>query len=127
MPARAMARDGSPMVSRPSKRMEPLRLPITPMMERNVVVLPAPLRPSSVTTSPFGTSKAMPCSTCDSPYQAWRSDTARLGLDFAPETASAASAKALGMSHPDIGFDDAGVARHLLVGALGQHLAARQD
>ena len=45
------------------------------MIDCSVVVLPAPLRPSSVTTSPPRTSKSTPCRTCDSPYQALRSRT----------------------------------------------------
>ena len=41
-----------------------------PMIDFSVVVLPAPLRPSSVTTSPSKTSKVTPCRMWDSPYQA---------------------------------------------------------
>ena len=52
-------------------------LRISPMIERSVVVLPAPLRPSRVTISPFLTSKLSPCSALLSPYQAWRSRTSR--------------------------------------------------
>jgi hypothetical protein len=51
----------------------------TPMIDRSVVVLPAPLRPRSVTTSPAATSNVTPCSTCDSPYQALSARTARSG------------------------------------------------
>jgi hypothetical protein len=40
------------MVSTPLILIEPLREPVRPMMARSVVVRPAPLRPSSVTTSP---------------------------------------------------------------------------
>ena len=47
--------------------------PTMPMIDLSVVVLPAPLRPSSVTTSPVATSKSMPCRMCDSPYQAFSS------------------------------------------------------
>ena len=39
------------------------------MIAFSVVVLPAPLRPSRVTTSPRRTSKLTPCSTWLSPYQ----------------------------------------------------------
>jgi hypothetical protein len=42
---------------------------------RSVVVRPAPLRPSSVTTSPGSPCRSMPCRMCDSPYQACRSVT----------------------------------------------------
>ena len=37
------------------------------MIVRSVVVLPTPLRPTSVATSPVATLSVMPCSTCDSP------------------------------------------------------------
>ena len=53
MPARAISLDGEPISSRPSKRTEPVRWPTMPMIDFSVVVLPAPLRPSSVTTSPW--------------------------------------------------------------------------
>src|SRR5690242_3878910 len=49
------------------------------MMARSVVVLPTPLRPSSVTVSPRLTSRSTPCSAWPSPYQAWRSRTASSG------------------------------------------------
>ena len=57
MPARAIARAGRPISSRPPNCTEPLRLPRMPMIAFSVVVLPAPLRPSRVTTSPSRTSK----------------------------------------------------------------------
>jgi hypothetical protein len=41
-----------PIVSTPSKVIEPRRLAMMPMIDFSVVVLPAPLRPSRVTTSP---------------------------------------------------------------------------
>src|SRR5262249_8708195 len=53
-----------------------------PMTDFSVVVLPAPLRPSSVTTSPANTSNVAPWSTCDSPYQACSPSTASKGAPF---------------------------------------------
>src|SRR5258708_19634740 len=82
-----------------------------PMTDFRVVVLPAPLRPSSVTSSPRPISKPTPCRMCDSPYQACKS-----------ATLSNASA----MTGPDIGFDHGGILRHRGVGALGQDFATRQ-
>ena len=75
IPQRAIASEGRPISSLPSKRTEPVRCSIMPMMALSVVVLPTPLRPSRVTTSPGCTSKVTPCRMCDSPYQASRSFT----------------------------------------------------
>ena len=52
MPSRAMRSLVSPMSSLPSNDTDPVRWPTMPMIDFKVVVLPAPLRPSSVTTSP---------------------------------------------------------------------------
>src|SRR4051812_25580743 len=92
-----------------------------PMIARNVVVLPAPLRPSSVTSSPSPMLNSTPCNMCDSPYQACR-----------PRTRSNSSrawigADASGMAGPHIGFDDLGIAGDRRVIALGQDEAAGQN
>src|ERR1700730_7325142 len=113
MPARAITLDASLVSSRSSKRTEPVRFSTMPMIALSVVVLPTPLRPSSVTTSPACTSKVTPWSTWDSPYQASRLLTAR------SECPSA-------MADPEIGFAHRGILRHRLVVALGQHVAAGQ-
>src|SRR5689334_12035833 len=104
-----MASDGLPTVSPSSKRTEPERLPTMPMTDFRVVVLPAPLRPSSVTSSPRPISKLTPCRMCDSPYQACSPSTLR---------------RVSGMTGPDIGFDDQRVLRHFGVRPFSQHLAA---
>src|SRR5262245_29227010 len=83
-----------------------------PMIDFSVVVLPAPLRPRSVTTSPANTSKVTPCRTWDSPYQAWRSSTARSGSAMAS------------IARSQVGFDHLGIPRHAGVVALGDDLAA---
>src|SRR3712207_8809449 len=114
------------MVSTPSKTTEPRRLPMMPMIDFSVVVLPAPLRPRSVTTSPGATSKAMPWSTWDSPYQASRPWTERSGAPAWAGARVASAASAMAMARSDIGFDHAGVLRNGGVVALGQHLAAGQ-
>src|SRR5690348_15247856 len=88
------------------------------MMARSVVVLPAPLRPSSVTTSPSPTAKVIPCRMCDSPYQACRSST---------RSSSFCSTAASGMAGPHIGLAHLGVGRDGGVVALGQDAAAGQD
>src|SRR2546423_982789 len=92
-----------------------MRLPTMPMMDLSVVVLPAPLRPSSVTTSPANTSKAAPCSTWDSPYQA-----------CSPSTASKGAPPGLSMADPEVGLAHARVGGYRLVVALGEHSAARE-
>src|SRR6185312_9393039 len=114
MPARAIWLELQPISSRPSKRTEPVRWPTMPMIDFKVVVLPAPLRPSSVTTSPSRTSKLTPCRMCDSPYQASRFSTAKSG---APRSS---------MAHSHIGLANVGIVRHRLVVALGEHPAACQ-
>src|SRR5450830_111140 len=68
------------MVSLPLILIEPLRAPTSPMMERRVVVRPAPLRPSKVTTSPLFTLRSTLCRICDSPYQDCRLEIASAGV-----------------------------------------------
>ena len=100
MPSRAIRSLVRPISSLPSKRTEPVRWPTMPMIDFSVVVLPAPLRPSSVTTSPASTSKVTPCSTWDSPYQA-----------CSPSTASSGATLGLSMADPEIGFAHARIGR----------------
>ena len=59
-PRRAILSDGIREISVPSNSIEPVRLPMIPITDFSVDVLPAPLRPSNVTTSPGRTSKLMP-------------------------------------------------------------------
>src|SRR5437870_641002 len=101
---------GRPMVSRPAMRIEPVRLAVSPRMDRSVLVRPAPLRPSSVMHSPALTSRSMPWSTCDSPYHAW---TSRI--------ASMASLMFFG-SH--VGLAHRRIRRHAGIRPFRQYLAA---
>src|SRR6185295_2089202 len=110
-----MVFDESPMSSRPSWRTEPVRWPTMPITDFSVVVLPAPLRPSSVTTSPGRTSNVTPCRMCDSPYQACK-----------PSTASNGWPDASVMARPHIGLAHVRIVRHRRVVALGEHAAARE-
>src|SRR5258706_8305263 len=121
-----MALEGRSIVSQPVKRIEPRRLRSTPMIERKVVVLPAPLRPSRVTTSPGRTSKLMPCRTCDSPYQALRSLTCNIGATSTAGVTSILST-ASAMARPHIGLHHLRVLRDGGVIAFRQQLATRQD
>src|SRR5258707_10329629 len=117
MPSRAMRFDGRPINSPPRKRIEPRRWPRMAMIARRVVVLPAPLRPSRVATSPSSTLKSMPCRTCDSPYQA-----------CSPAISSSGGAPALSrMAGAHIGLDDLGIIGNRQVVALGEDAAAGQD
>src|SRR5664280_1924009 len=84
------------------------------MIDFSVVVLPAPLRPSRVTTSPSCTSKLAPCRMCDSPYQACRSLTASRAL------------RASSMPHSHVGFAHFRVVGDRFVVALGEHATARE-
>src|SRR5207244_12792301 len=85
-----------------------------PMIDFRVVVLPAPLRPSSVTTSPGRTSKVTPCRMCDSPYQACSSRTARSGA-------------VSGMPRSHVGLDHLGAARNARIVARCQDLTSFPD
>src|SRR5579872_6423000 len=87
-----------------------------PMIALSVVVLPTPLRPNNVTTSPARTSKLTPCKICDSPYQASRSFTASMG--------GAAAGFFSSMAGPEIGFAHRRIGGDGFVVAFGQNLAA---
>src|ERR1700722_1313839 len=117
MPARAMSFEAREINSRPPNRTEPVRRDTIPMIDLRVVVLPAPLRPSSVTTSPARTAKLTPCSTCDSPYHACRPSTAR----------SAPSSMNDPLADPEIGFAHFRIGRHARIVALGEHAAAGEN
>src|SRR6478672_4949816 len=125
IPIRAILSEVARMMSWLLNFTEPVRLPMMPMIDFSVVVLPAPLRPSRVTTSPAFTSKLIPCRMWDSPYQASRLRTWRM---FPPVAALAgASAIAVsGMTGSQIGFLDAFVLGEFAVVALRKHLPARQ-
>ena len=63
MPARAIRYGGQPATSCPRHTTRPARGGVSPMIERMVVDLPTPLRPSKQTHSPCCTSSEMPNST----------------------------------------------------------------
>src|SRR6202047_446305 len=107
------------MSSCPPSATEPRRCAMTPMIAFKVVVLPTPLRPSSVTPSPSATAKFMPCRMCDSPYQAWRSATRSSSFCLIRVSGMTGSRAHIGLAH-------LGVLRHLGIAAFGQDVAARQ-
>ena len=63
MPERAWRYMGSMVTSLPSKATRPASGVIMPMVIRKLVVLPAPLRPSRPTISPWATVKPTPSTT----------------------------------------------------------------
>src|SRR5690606_24575520 len=87
------------------------------MIPNKVDVLPAPLRPKRVTTSPVFTSKSMPCSTWLSPYHPCNPATRSSGPLF----------PVLVITRSDIGLDHFGRFGHRLIIALGQNLATCED
>src|SRR6202035_2891297 len=75
MPARAARCAGQPDRSCPSSRIRPADGLTSPMIALMVVLLPAPLAPSSAMIWPFSTVRFTPCSTSISPYAACRFST----------------------------------------------------
>ena len=78
MPALARLSGDVLSSSLPSSRITPSTWRCRPMTERSSVVLPAPLRPTRVTTSPGLTASETSVRTRASPYQAetpWTSST----------------------------------------------------
>jgi hypothetical protein len=60
MPSWTMSCGAIRAISRPRKRIVPVRAGVSPEIERSVVDLPAPLEPMSVTHSPSSTSSETP-------------------------------------------------------------------
>ena len=60
IPARPIRSGGCASIALPRKRMLPRMARVSPRIERTVVVLPMPLRPSSVTISPCSMHRSMP-------------------------------------------------------------------
>src|SRR6478736_6595116 len=124
MPRRAMRCVARCAVSVSLTLIEPLREPIRPMIARSVLVRPAPFLPSSVTTSPSSTWKSTPCSTCDSPYQAFRPLISRNGVVISVRSREFGQRRAA-LEHGDgigNGGDHAHVVFHHQDRAVGRHL-----
>src|SRR5713101_7680347 len=90
MPRRTMRSVARPSMRCPSKVICPARGTSSPMIVRSVVVLPAPLLPVSVTTSPRSTVKEMPRKARMLPQALWtvcraskveRSPCAKIGFN----------------------------------------------
>src|SRR6478752_2386598 len=134
MPARARASADRLARSAPSRVIVPSICRCRPMTERSRVVLPAPLRPTRVTTSPGATSMLTSVRTRASPYQAERPATSsiRAGPGSAPAVDAAPGSAACSvvvvpvvsslMGCSEVCRDDPLVGAHLLVGSLREHL-----
>src|SRR5918994_2107403 len=64
---------------RPSYAISPVRLTV-PEIARSIVVLPAPLAPSTATIWPSSTASETPCSARTGPYRAWTSLSSRSAI-----------------------------------------------
>ena len=67
MPSCEIRCAGIPPMDAPLYVMVPRAGGVRPVMERSVVVLPAPFRPKRATTSPSPTPSESPCRMCPSP------------------------------------------------------------
>src|SRR6187200_1929860 len=83
MPRRTIASAGALVMSLPSNTIEPERS-IIPETARIVVVLPAPLAPSTTTTSPPPTVRSISWSTLTAPYPARTPLSSRSAVTIAP-------------------------------------------
>src|SRR5690349_4478733 len=96
----------------PAKRTWPPRARSRPRMVLRVVDLPAPLCPSSATTSPSSTRRLTPCSTVLLPYPACRASTSRSALGIALDA--------------EVDFRERRIARDLIGFAACEHPALVQ-
>src|SRR6478735_9743240 len=131
-PALARASAERFVTSAPSTVTMPSTCRCSPMTERSSVVLPAPLRPTRVTTSPAPTPTDTSRRTRASPYQAERPATSRTrpaspvaSARSVVVTDAVAASVVTGslMGRSEVGRDDALVGADLVVRALGEHLA----
>src|SRR5829696_6407238 len=109
IPSRTISCAGIVEISSPRNLIEPVRGGVRPEIERNVVDLPAPLEPISVTTSPSSTLSVMPLSASIEPYAVTMSFTSSSGIALA--------------LLPQVGLDDLRVVADRLRLALGDLLA----
>src|SRR4051812_40785201 len=136
IPARARASADRLTRSDPSSGIVPSICRCRPMTERSRVVLPAPLRPTRVTTSPGATPMLTSVRTRASPYQAERPDTSSIRAVPPPGLPGSGGAARPGagcsvvvvavvsslMGCSEVCRDDPFVGAHLLVGSLREHL-----
>src|ERR1700722_17931720 len=106
-PRRTMSSVDMPSIASPPRIRSPW-VRTMPQIARNVVVLPAPLAPSSAVTPPSSTAKSMPCRTFVSPYAACR-----------PLASSSAGMSVFLLGVAEIGADYFRLGPHLIRGAIG--------
>src|SRR3984957_3313521 len=111
MPAPTMAAGGIPVMSRPSKRIRPDWAASSPMIAFSMVLLPAPLLPTSATTSPGSTSRLTSSTARTGPYETRTPETSSKGI----------------VARPQVGVDDVRVLSDFGRRALCDFLAVVQD
>src|SRR6266446_6047849 len=107
-PRRAISCAARPVTSKPFSTTAPRRTGIRPPMARMSVVLPTPLRPSTVATCPCPTCNDTPWRIMLSPYPAWTSRTSSI-------------------VGPQVDLGHAGVLADLRLCALSEHTALVED
>src|SRR6478735_4447665 len=129
MPTRARASADRLARSAPSRVIVPSICRCRPMTERSRVVLPAPLRPTRVTTSPGATSMLTSVRARASPYQAESPETSsereRACVATEPVFVCVVRVWSL-MGCSEVCRDDPLVGAHLVVGSFRQHLPRLQ-
>src|SRR5690349_20765731 len=120
-PARARLSGDALPRSEPPHETVPSTCRCRPSTDRSSVVLPAPLRPTRITTSPGSTLRSTSLSTFASPYQAESPATCRTCWE---PWATWSDLLFSGLS--EVGGDDLLVVADLVVGALGEDLTGLQ-
>src|SRR5437764_13961315 len=89
--------------STPPNSMVPRVRRASPMIARNVVVLPTPLRPSSAAHSPIRSSRFTPCRMCSFPMWTWTSSSLSMAGFF--HVVLVLLAPEIGLAHALVGGD----------------------
>src|SRR5947209_8580719 len=118
MPLRGTSCAAQRARSKPSNAILPRLRGASPMIARNVVVLPTPLRPSSAADSPAFTSRLTPCRICSLPIWTWTSW--RLSICGLLDIILVFRTAEIGLAHLLVGG-------HLLRAAAGENRTLRQD
>src|SRR5205807_3172723 len=98
MPRRGVSCGGHWARSKSSNSIFPALRRTRPMMARNVVVFPTPLRPSSAAHSPVFTARFTPCRMCSRPMWTWTPSSRSMGGLF--HIVFVFFAAEIGLAHP---------------------------